>query len=74
MLYCPGVNQQTFERTKVRSSVSSSARVLHGMGGRLQHDFLHHTQVEASLIPAEKEASLNNEVQSQLTPISKADS
>lgn len=40
-------------------------------GGRLHGSFLHHTPVEASLIPAGKKGNLDNEVQSQLSPASK---
>lgn len=40
-------------------------------GGRLHGLFLHHTHVEASLIPAGEESNLDNEVQSQLSPASK---
>lgn len=40
-------------------------------GGRLHGSFLHHAHVEASLIPAGKESNLDNEVQSQLSPIPK---
>ena len=39
--------------------------------GRLHGLFLHHTHVEASLIPAGEESNLDNEVQSQLSPASK---
>lgn len=33
------------------------------VGDRLQHGILHHAHAEASLIPADKETSLGNEVQ-----------
>lgn len=55
--------KKTLKGTRVRSSISRAVMVLLGVGGRLQHGFLHHAHVEASLIPAEKETNLDNEVQ-----------
>lgn len=56
-------NKKPLKGTRVRSSISRAVMVLLGVGGRLQHGFLHHAHVEASLIPAEKETNLDNEVQ-----------
>lgn len=56
------------------SSALVAAMVLLMVGGRLQRGLLHHAQDEASLIPAEKETNLDNELQWQVTSISKGGS
>lgn len=56
------------------SSALVAAMVLLMVGGRLQRGLLHHAQDKASLIPAEKETNLDNELQWQVTSISKGGS